>query len=88
MLIVDYWIVRKRKLNLADLYLLEGEYKYKNGWNWKAVVATFIGCFFAWIGVVVEEMKPLYDYGWFVGFAMAGVSYLLMMKSAIPKGDQ
>lgn len=87
-LIVDYWIVRKRKLNLADLYLLEGEYKYKNGWNWKAVVATFIGCFFAWIGVVVEEMKPLYDYGWFVGFAMSGVSYLLMMNSAIPKVEQ
>jgi cytosine/uracil/thiamine/allantoin permease len=34
-------------------------------------------------------MKPLYDYGWFVGFAMAGVSYLLMMKSAtVAKGDQ
>ncbi len=87
-LIVDYWIVRKRKLNLADLYLLEGEYKYQNGWNWKAVAATLIGCFFAWIGVMVDVMKPLYDYGWFVGFAMSGVSYLLMMKGAIPKGDQ
>lgn len=81
-LIADYWIVRKQKLNLADLYLQKGEYTYNNGWNWKAVAATCIGCFFAWIGVVVDLMKPLYDYGWFVGFAMAGVSYLAMMKSA------
>lgn len=81
-LIADYWIVRKQKLNLADLYLQNGDYTYKGGWNWKAVAATCIGCFFAWIGVVVEVMKPLYDYGWFVGFAMAGVSYLAMMKSA------
>lgn len=81
-LIADYWIVRKQKLNLADLYLAEGSYTYKNGWNYSAVIATLIGCFFAWIGIVFQPLKPLYDYGWFVGFAMSSVSYLALMKSA------
>src|SRR4029434_4500276 len=40
-LIADYWIVRKRKLDLADLYLPHGRY---GGWNPAAVVATLAGC--------------------------------------------
>lgn len=79
-LIADYWIVRKQNLVLADLYLTEGTYTYGNGWNWRAVVATLIGCAFAWIGIVVPELKPLYDYGWFVGFALSAVSYMALMK--------
>lgn len=79
-LIADYWIVRRQRLQLADLYLSEGRYTYSGGWNWRAVVATLIGCFFAWVGIVFEPLKPLYDYGWFVGFALAAVSYLAMMQ--------
>src|SRR5690606_28021348 len=47
-LIADYWILRKRELRLADLYRSDGEYA---GWNWRAVLATLLGCFFAWIGL-------------------------------------
>lgn len=69
-LIADYWLIRKRELNLGDLYRTRGEYA---GWNWKAIAATILGCFFAWIGVVFEPLRILYDYAWFVGF---GVSFL------------
>jgi nucleobase:cation symporter-1, NCS1 family len=72
-LIADYWILRKRKLNLADLYLPEGEY---GGWNMPAVAATLLGCALAWGGLVVPFMRPLYDYAWFVGFAVSGVAYV------------
>ena len=43
-LIADYWLVRDRKLALGDLYRTKGVYTYANGWNWRAVVATLIGC--------------------------------------------
>ncbi len=78
-LIADYWLIRKTELNLADLYLLEGEYKYNKGWNYKAVVATLLGCFCAWIGAFVPALKGFYDYGWFVGFGVAIVTYRLLM---------
>ena len=34
-LIADYWIVRRRELRLEDLYLPEGAYRYRRGWNWR-----------------------------------------------------
>jgi NCS1 family nucleobase:cation symporter-1 len=72
-LIADYWIVRRRELALEDLYLQDGVYR---GWNWPAVGATALGCALAWSGLVVPALKPLYDYAWFVGFLVAGGTYL------------
>jgi NCS1 family nucleobase:cation symporter-1 len=74
-LIADYWLVRKRRLALEDLYLPDGVYRYRNGWNWKAVAATVAGCALAWGGLVVPVLKPLYSYAWFVGFLVAGGVY-------------
>lgn len=77
-LIADYWLVRKRDLNLSHLYLEDGEYSYHRGWNWRAVVATVVGCAAAWVGLVVPELKVLFDYGWFLGFAVASGLYVLL----------
>ncbi|HEX3252902.1 MAG TPA: NCS1 family nucleobase:cation symporter-1 [Pyrinomonadaceae bacterium] len=79
-LIADYWFVRKKRLELGDLYRREGTYTYNGGWNWRAVIATLIGCGLAWIGLVVPSLRPLYDYAWFVGFGAAGLTYLLLMR--------
>ena len=83
-LIADYWFVRQKRLRLADLYRSKGEYTYNAGWNWRAVLATLIGCLLAWIGLVVDALRPLYAYAWFVGFGAAGVTYLIMMKVLPP----
>ncbi|HEY0478196.1 MAG TPA: cytosine permease, partial [Kofleriaceae bacterium] len=74
-LVVDYWLVRRRELNLEDLYLSDGEY---GGWNLRAIAATAIGCALAWGGFVIPVLKPLYDYACFVGFFAAGLAHLLM----------
>ncbi len=79
-LIADYWLVRKKRLELGDLYRRDGTYTYSGGWNWRAVVATLIGCGLAWIGLIVPALRPLYDYAWFVGFGAAAIAYLLLMK--------
>jgi NCS1 family nucleobase:cation symporter-1 len=83
-LIADYWVVRRKRLRLEDLYLSDGVYR---GWNWRAVTATALGCALAWGGVVVPALKPLYDYAWFVGFAVAFVLYVLLMR-AVPEGER
>jgi nucleobase:cation symporter-1, NCS1 family len=83
-LIVDYWLVRRRRLQLEDLYLVDGAYRYQNGWNWKAVAATGIGCALAWGGLVVPGFGRLYDYTWFVGLLVAGVVYWMLSGGATP----
>jgi len=84
-LIVDYWLVRKKGLALGDLYRPKGVYAFTGGWNWRAVVATLLGCFFAWVGVFVPVLRPLYDYAWFVGFGVSAVTHFALMKLAPPK---
>ena len=72
-LICDYWVLRKKELALGDLYRRDGVYA---GVNWRAIAATGVGCFFAWIGVVVPSLHKLFDYAWFVGgFGSAAVYY-------------
>ncbi|MBC7448492.1 MAG: NCS1 family nucleobase:cation symporter-1 [Hymenobacteraceae bacterium] len=79
-LIADYWLIRRTQLQLADLYKVNGAYTYAAGWNWRAVVATLLGCALAWGGLVVPALKPLYDYAWFVGFFAAGATYWGLSK--------
>ena len=83
-LIVDYWILRRKRLELPDLYQTEGAYRYNGGWNWRAVAATLLGCAAAWIGVFVPQLHPLYDYAWFVGFGVAAITHWALMKAAPP----
>lgn len=91
-LIVDYWLLRNKRLELGDLYRTQGVYTYTAGWNWRAVVATLVGCSLAWggpilalLGLVVPPLQMLYDYGWFVGFGAAAITHLVLMSLAPPR---
>jgi len=84
-LIADYWLVRRKNLDLGDLYRTKGVYTYAGGWNWRAVIATLLGCFFAWIGLVFGPLRILYDYAWFVGFGVSFLTHWVLMKAAPPE---
>jgi nucleobase:cation symporter-1, NCS1 family len=58
-LITDYWLIRDKQLTLGDLYRTRGEYRYASGWNWRAVVATLLGCALAWCGPIVARILAL-----------------------------
>ena len=79
-LIADYWIVRRRRLVLEDLYRTRGAYRYAGGWNWRAVVATLAGCALAWGGLVIPGLRPLYSYAWFTGFFVAGALHFVLHR--------
>jgi NCS1 family nucleobase:cation symporter-1 len=74
-MIADYWIVRRGKLNVGELFSANGAYRYTGGWNMRALAATAIGLFLAWGGYVIPSLHGLTDYGWFAGFFAAGISY-------------
>jgi NCS1 family nucleobase:cation symporter-1 len=82
-LIVDYWIIRSKQLSLRDLYLANGgAYYYTNGWNLRAVFATLAGAAVAFAGMFVPAMHPIYDWSWFIGFALSASLYYALMRTA------
>jgi NCS1 family nucleobase:cation symporter-1 len=46
-LLADYWVVRRTRLNLPGLYRRGSEYWYGGGWNWRALVAFGTGTLLA-----------------------------------------
>jgi NCS1 family nucleobase:cation symporter-1 len=85
-LIADYFLVRRTRLDLPGLYRRDGPYWYVGGYNPAALVALAAGIlpcvpgFAAAIGVI--DVSPLwlrlYDYAWFVSFAVALATYLAL----------
>ena len=41
-MICDYWVLRRQRLDLAALFDPKGKYSYSGGWNWRAVAAFFL----------------------------------------------
>jgi len=75
--IADYWVVRRGRLSLPDLYRRDGLY---GSVNYRAIAALVAGVAAALIGLVVSPLRVLYDYAWFVGFAVSFVVYLALMR--------
>jgi nucleobase:cation symporter-1, NCS1 family len=92
-MIADYFVVRRRQLNVGALYDGEGEYRYTNGISLVAVVAFVLAVlpnlpgFLVTIKVIPASSVPdllvnLYNYAWFVGFGLAFVIYLILRRIA------
>jgi nucleobase:cation symporter-1, NCS1 family len=81
-MIVDYWVLRRRELDVSDLYRTGGRYA---GVNRSAVIALVLGVApnvpgFLKVTHMVEGSShtffdALYPYAWFVGFAIAAAAY-------------
>jgi NCS1 family nucleobase:cation symporter-1 len=90
-LIADYWIIRKQRLSLPDLFKLEGRYTYDRGFNWRAIAALLIGIIPVTPGFLRAVTTPggtvanpgvfdhLYSYAWFVTFILSFLVYLALM---------
>ncbi len=93
-MIVDYFFIRKKNLVEGDLYKHEGIYGYNKGINYNAMLALLLGIlpnipgFLVAIKVLSADSMPqwiigLYNYAWFVGFAVSGIVYWMAMKRKI-----
>ncbi|HET7505856.1 MAG TPA: NCS1 family nucleobase:cation symporter-1 [Kofleriaceae bacterium] len=88
-LIVDYWILRKRTLDLRSLYVEDGAYRYSGGYNVHAITATVVGAAVALAGMFWAPLRPIYNWSWFVGFGLSGGLYwLLMVLVPPPRGSR
>jgi NCS1 family nucleobase:cation symporter-1 len=90
-MVADYWLVRRRHLEVDDLYRRGGLYDYGGGVNKWAVIALVCGVlpnapgFFEAIHVVDSVpaiFHASYAYAWFIGFFIAGAVYTIGMRAS------
>lgn len=90
-LICDYWLLRKRQMDLPGLYDPTGPYAYSGGVNWRAVAAFLVAvavCLPGFLAaassgrvIILPGMHWLYRYAWFVTFAIALLIYWTSMRN-------
>jgi NCS1 family nucleobase:cation symporter-1 len=88
-LIADYFVIRRLRLDVPGLYRKSGPYWYAAGFNPRAVVALAAGIapcvpgFLATVGLIETAAiwVELYHYAWFLSFAISFVVYTALMVS-------
>ena len=96
-MICDYWIIRKQKLKLADIFKVDGAYSYSGGFNWRAIAALVIAVAPVVYGFIRAATTPggqvanpnffdtLYTYAWFVTFGIAFLVYRILMHGQVAR---
>jgi NCS1 family nucleobase:cation symporter-1 len=94
-MIVDYFVLRKKELVVDDLYRRGGQYEYSGGINWTAMIAFAVGvapCIpgFAAAASDMESVFPVFDHiytwAWFVSSGLSAGVYYAMMVGKIRRG--
>jgi NCS1 family nucleobase:cation symporter-1 len=91
-MIADYFVWRRRQLDVEDLYRADGRYRFTNGVNIVAMISLLLAILPNLPGFLVNVklldaantprfFVALYDYAWFVGFAIAFGVYLALLYS-------
>ncbi|MFJ7973216.1 NCS1 family nucleobase:cation symporter-1 [Psychrobacillus sp. NPDC096389] len=85
-----YFVVSNKRIDLKGLYSSSNTYSYRNGFNFKAIIALVIAGVISLIGQFVAVFKPLYDMSFFTGTIIAFILYSLIAKkrTANPVEDE
>ena len=76
-MIVDYFLVKKQQLNLAELYLTDGEYA---GINMAGMLAFAIPVALTVFSILTGSLSWFYQYGWFTGSILGAIIYFVAAK--------
>ncbi|HKP94026.1 MAG TPA: cytosine permease, partial [Chthoniobacterales bacterium] len=90
-MIADYFVIRRRQLNVAALYRHDAEHGYSGGFSIVALVSLLVAIlpnlpgFLVTVKLIGAESVPafwvtLYSYAWFVGFAIAFGLYIALRR--------
>lgn len=96
-MICDYWVLRRQRLDLAALFQTEGRYSYAGGFNWRALAALAAAIIPVVPGFIRAATTPnfsgqvedptvsdtLYAYAWFVTFGIGFLVYYVLMKGHV-----
>jgi len=88
-IMVDYWIIRKQKINIPALYSddVRGEYHYMAGSNPRAMIALLVSGGIALGLTFLPFFAVLRDFSWFMAAGLAGIIYFLIADRRGPFTD-
>jgi len=92
-LVSDFYLVRKKKLDIRAMYDPNGRYRYWRGWNWRAWLTFSIA-----VGPILpgfaQSINPtinisagaehLYTFSWTWGFVMCVLVYYVICRYISP----
>ncbi|PQA72394.1 NCS1 family transporter [Brucella oryzae] len=74
----DYYLIRRRRVNVPDLFRMSGQFRYAGGINWAGLIAWIMaGSVAAWYS----------DYAFIIGFPLGLLLYYILMKIIILPGN-
>ena len=93
-MIVDYYIIKKQKISLDDLYTDKkgAKYNYNNGFNYKGMLAWIISGYIAvgtvWPNIlIIDGLKNFFanlggggGYAWIIGASLGAVIHLIISQ--------
>ncbi|WP_102158574.1 NCS1 family nucleobase:cation symporter-1 [Zhihengliuella halotolerans] len=79
-IMADYWLIRRARINVIDLYRdrPESTYHYRRGYNPRAVAALIPTATIAMLLAFVPAFSVVSNFSWFIGAGLGVVVYLLL----------
>lgn len=97
-MVIDYWILRRKILRVEELYNHDGIYRYYRGINIYGITSFLLGIIFEYLLSTYQGNLRFYfniipvpgiELAWYYGFIAAGISYLVLTRlyrdKAIPE---
>jgi len=86
--ITDYWLVHRTRVDVPSMYRPRGRYRYTHGINWRAAAAMVVSVPPTFPGLVdsikasanVGAGPHLFDIAYMLGFALASLVYFTLSK--------
>ena len=82
LMIADFYMIKKGKLENKDIYSLEtnGTYYYSGGWHLKGVYSLILGFIFSASTIWNTNFMFLQSYSWIIGAFVAAFVYYLLAR--------
>jgi NCS1 family nucleobase:cation symporter-1 len=77
-MIVDYFVVRKQRYELPDLYRDGGVYP---AWNTAGFIAFLVPVGLTLVAITTSHLGWFYNYGWFTGSILGGILYTIASRA-------
>jgi NCS1 family nucleobase:cation symporter-1 len=80
---VDYYAMRKQRVDVVELFREDGRYAYRAGWNPLAVAAFVVGAVPATQVVLLPGLKFWSPFSWFIGAVIGGLAYSVIARNSL-----
>ncbi|WP_198011545.1 cytosine permease [Arthrobacter sp. FB24] len=77
---IDYYVLRKQRVVVQDLFREQGYYTYSRGWNPKAIVSFLVSAIPAVVFALTPVIGALSAFSWFIGASLAAAAHYFISR--------